>query len=68
MPKITQFEDLHCWQDARVLANFVYDLCEIPIISKKFRFRDQLESAAVAVMNNIAEGSADLAKETLSDF
>ncbi|MEI6753169.1 MAG: four helix bundle protein [Paludibacter sp.] len=47
------FEDLRIWQDARVFANQIYDLTES---MKDFGFRDQIQRAAVSVMNNIAEG------------
>lgn len=56
MSTIKKFEDLQCWQESRVLANFILDICEVEPVSKQFRLRDQLSSAAISVMNNIAEG------------
>ena len=47
------FEDLRVWQNARILLNSVYDLMED---NKDFGFRDQIQRAAVSIMNNIAEG------------
>jgi len=47
------FEDIIAWQKARELAITVYQCFEH---SKDFGFRDQIQRAAVSVMNNIAEG------------
>ena len=44
------------WQKARVLVRDIYDVCESGKLSKDFRLRDQITSAAVSVMSNIAEG------------
>jgi len=32
--KVERFEDLDCWQQARILANTVYDLCETQSIGR----------------------------------
>ncbi len=52
-----QFEDLRIWQEARVLAGFVYkDFGSGTRCERDFGFRDQIQRAGVSVMNNIAEG------------
>lgn len=52
-----RFEDLRIWQDARVQANAVYDAFgPDSCASRDFGFKDQIQRAAVSVMNNIAEG------------
>lgn len=57
MGKVKQFEDLRCWQKARELVRAVYTLVsDNPLLARDFRLRDQLTSAAVSVMSNIAEG------------
>jgi len=56
-PKIRRFEDLICWQKARVLANTIHGLTLHPNFSKDFKLRDQILDAAGSVMHNIAEGS-----------
>ncbi len=56
MPKIERFEDLICWQKARLLANAVYDLTERRTFNSDTRLRAQLQGAAGSVMHNIAEG------------
>jgi four helix bundle protein len=57
--KITRFEDLECWKEARKLVNMVYDA----ILSSRsfqldYRLRDQSTGAAISIMNNISEGWA----------
>ena len=53
MATIRQFEDLLCWQKARMLTKEIY---------KQFKtvndhgFKDQIQRASVSVMSNIAEG------------
>ncbi|HZQ10298.1 MAG TPA: four helix bundle protein [Anaerolineae bacterium] len=56
MPKIVRFEELLCWQKARVLANAIYELTERPTFSRDARLRGQIQGAAGSVMHNIAEG------------
>ncbi len=50
---MSRFEDVISWQKSRELVIDIYKLFNS---SKDFRFRDQIQSAAVSVMNNIAEG------------
>jgi len=48
-----RFEDLIAWQKAKLLCVEVYRAFGD---SRDFGFRDQIQRAAVSVMNNIAEG------------
>jgi four helix bundle protein len=57
MTKVRRFEELICWQKARVLANMIHSLTRRTEFSKDFRLRDQILDAAGSVMHNIAEGS-----------
>ena len=50
------FENSEAWKTARTLTIEVYSLCRREPLSKDFGLRDQLQRAAVSVMNNIAEG------------
>ena len=43
------FEDLQIWQRSRILTNEIYDAFEK---IRDFDFCDQIQSAAVFVMNN----------------
>jgi four helix bundle protein len=50
------FENSEAWKSARLLTNEVYSLCRREPLAKDFGLRDQLQRAAVSVMNNVAEG------------
>ena len=51
--KITKFEDIEAWKEARVLVKKLYIITgEL----KDFAFVNQINRAAVSVMSNIAEG------------
>jgi four helix bundle protein len=50
------FEDLEIWKEARRLTKEIYRLTSGPKFSKDFSLRGQVQSAAVSVMSNIAEG------------
>ncbi len=53
---VKHFEDLEIWKEARCLAKEIYRLTSEPKFSKDFGLRGQIQSAAVSVMSNIAEG------------
>jgi len=50
------FENSQAWKSARVLTNEVYSLCRREPLARDFGLRDQLQRAAVSVMNDVAEG------------
>ena len=54
--KVTRFEDLGCWKEARVLVRKVYDATENKRFSRDMRLTGQIQSAAASSMANIAEG------------
>lgn len=54
--KITKFEDLQIWQEARSIVVLIYKLTSTPKLNKDFGLKDQMQRAAVSIMNNIAEG------------
>ncbi len=56
MANISRFEDLQCWQKARLLANAIYDLADNPKFARDVRLAGQIKGAAGSVMHNIAEG------------
>jgi four helix bundle protein len=56
VPKITRFEDLECWQEARKLVQDVYKICKNPDFKKDFRLVGQTQGAAISTMANIPEG------------
>ena len=50
------FETAEAWKLARSLTNLAYSYCRREPLSRDFGLRDQLQRAAVSVMNNVAEG------------
>lgn len=56
MAKIEKFEDLICWQKARVIVNDIYNITKAGEFSKDWSLKDQIRRAAISVMLNIPEG------------
>ena len=54
--KVTSFEDLDCWQEARILVRKIYDATRDGNFKKDLRFVGQIQAAAISAMANIAEG------------
>ena len=55
--KITRFEDIEAWQEARKLVKMVYEVIRKSTEFKRdFRLVNQVQDAAVSSMSNIAEG------------
>jgi four helix bundle protein len=48
------FEGLRVWQQTRLFVNSIYDIMDEV---RDYGFRDQIQRAAVSIMNNIAEGA-----------
>jgi len=61
-PFAERFEDLRIWQEARALVGEVYRSFAR---CSDLAFRDQIQRAALSVMNNIAEG---FERRTRKDF
>lgn len=56
MEKLTRFEDLHCWQAARILVRTIFIYSKSSDLEKEWDTRSQFRRAALSTMNNIAEG------------
>jgi len=55
--KISRFEDIEAWQEARLLVKLVYEAIQASKdFQKDFRLVNQIQGAAVSTMSNIAEG------------
>lgn len=55
--KITRFEELECWKEARKLVNLVYAAIRgSRPFQNDYRLRDQSTGAAVSVMGSVSEG------------
>lgn len=56
MSSVRRFEDLACWQQARELTNFIYNLTMKPEFKRDYGLSSQIQRASVSVMSNISEG------------
>jgi four helix bundle protein len=64
--KIERFEDIKAWQEARVLVKMVYTVVDSDQhFGSDYKFRDQIQGAAVSTMSNIAEG---FSRRTTKEF
>jgi len=54
--KIKSFEDLQVWKDAREFVKSIYELTSSAKFNKDYGLKDQIQRAAVSIINNIAEG------------
>jgi four helix bundle protein len=67
--KIERFENIKAWQEARILVKMIYDVVKS---DKKFgsdyKFGEQIQSAAVSIMSNIAEGFSRRSTKEFTQF
>ena len=54
--KAKSFEELNVWKDSREFVRAIYKLTSASKFQKDYGLRDQIQRAAVSIMNNIAEG------------
>ena len=55
--RINRFEEIQAWQEARILVQMVYDAVKTNNdFQMDFRLVNQIQSASVSSMSNIAEG------------
>ncbi len=54
--KISRFEDIECWQEARKIVNRVYCVSNVEKFRRDYSLIDQIKRAAISIMANIAEG------------
>ena len=66
--KIQRFEDLKCWQEARRLRKMVSRVTRRPVIRQDTVFCNQIRSAALSIMSNIAEGFESLTDKESINF
>jgi len=67
--KIERFEDIKAWQEARSLVKMIYDATKSnKDLTGDYKFRDQIHSAAVSVMSNIAEGFSRRSTKEFGQF
>lgn len=63
--KIERFEDIIAWQKAKDLTLMVYRIMHT---NRDYSFKDQINRAAVSIMNNIAEGFERRGDKELKHF
>ena len=67
--KIERFEDIKAWQQARALAKMAYNAVKSnKKFGSDFKFREQIQSAAVSIMSNIAEGFSRRSAREFTQF
>ena len=67
--KITRFEEIQAWQEARVLVQMVYEAVKSNgIFCKDYRLVNQIQGAAVSSMSNIAEGFSRKSNKEFTQF
>jgi four helix bundle protein len=67
--KITRFEDIDAWQEARKLVKMVYSVINKSLkFRKDFRLVNQVQDAAVSAISNIAEGFARRSNKEFIQF
>ena len=66
--KVTRFEDLDCWKEARLLVRKVYDATENKKFGRDLRLVGQIQSAATSSMANIAEGFIRKSNKEFTQF
>ena len=54
--RVKSFEDLQVWQDAREFVKSIYEIASLNNFKKDYGLKDQIQRAAVSIMNNISEG------------
>jgi len=67
--KIERFEDIKAWQEARVLVGMIHAAVGSDRrFGSDYRFREQIQGAAVSVMSNIAEGFSRRSTKEFTQF
>ena len=52
---LRRFEDIHAWQEARILVKTIYQLSDEGKFAKDYGLRDHMRRAAVSAMANIVD-------------
>jgi four helix bundle protein len=67
-PSLFRFQDFEIWRRAIVLIDKLLDVAEELDKLHKYKFAEQLRSAALSITNNIAEGSGSSSKQEFKQF
>lgn len=63
-----RFEQLNIWKMGTQISNQLFDIADLLIENKKYKFAEQLDSAALSITNNIAEGSGSSSDKDFALF
>ena len=66
--KVSRFEDLDCWQQARELTRSIYRLTANGKFARDYGLSDQMRRASVSIMANIAEGFSRKGDKEFAQF
>jgi four helix bundle protein len=56
MGTFKSFEEIQAWQNARTLADKIYNLTLMGSFAKDYKLKDQINGSSGSIMDNIAEG------------
>ncbi len=56
MKSIEKLEDIVIWQKSRALVRILYSTTSMKDFNKDFEYKNQIRSAVISIMSNIAEG------------
>ncbi|SRR5258708_1264507 len=63
-----RFENLEIWKRSIEMTDKIFDIADTLEAQHKYRFAEQLRSAALSITNNIAEGSGSLSRREFKQF
>ncbi len=63
-----KFQTLEVWQISITLTDKLFDIADQLSASKKYRFAEQLNGAALSISNNIAEGSGSVSNKEFAHY
>lgn len=65
---VFRFENLEIWKDAIAVSIKLFDVADLAVEKRLFRFSEQLNGATMSITNNIAEGSGAFSKKEFAQF
>jgi four helix bundle protein len=63
-----KFQTLEVWQISITLTDKLFDIADQLSASKKYRFAEQLNGAALSISNNITEGSGSPSNKEFAHY
>ena len=66
--KITHFEEIQAWQEARKLTKEIYKFTKKIAFRKDFNLTSQIQRDVISIMENIAEGFDRHSKKDFAHF